>query len=76
MREKQPPFSYAPMFRIMAVLFGLLSMLMGREAVSHGYFWNSGYNARIGSETTTSTLSLIITGGLLSSSEFSHGNGS
>lgn len=64
MRENEKPFSYAP-FRIMAVLLGALSLAMGREAMSRGYFWNSGYNARIGSQTTGTTLSWMLIGGLL-----------
>lgn len=65
MRNKQRPFSYAPMFRIMAVLFGAISVWMGWTAVSQGYLWNSGYNARIGDETTGTTLSWVIIGVLL-----------
>jgi hypothetical protein len=65
MQNKQRPFSYAPMFRIMAVLFGAISMWMGWTAVSQGYLWNTGYNARIGDETTGTTLSWVVIGGLL-----------
>lgn len=65
MRNKQRPFSYAPMFRIMAILFGAISVAMGWEAQSQGYLWNSGYNARIGTETTGTTLSWIVIGVLL-----------
>jgi hypothetical protein len=57
MRNKQRPFSYAAMFRIMAILFGAVSVAMGWEAQSQGYLWNSGYNARIGMETKGTTLS-------------------
>lgn len=53
------------MFRIMAVLFGAISVAMGWEAFSHGQLWNSGYNARIGTETTGTTLSWMVIGGLL-----------
>ncbi len=63
MRKEQPSFSYAP-FRIMAVLFGTIAVAMGWEAISQGYLWNSGYNARIGDETTGTTLSWVIIGGL------------
>jgi hypothetical protein len=45
MRSNQRPFSYALMFRIMAILFGTISVAMGWEAQSQGYLWNSGYNA-------------------------------
>jgi hypothetical protein len=38
---------------------------MGWEAQSQGYLWNSGYNARIGTETTGTTLSWIVIGVLL-----------
>jgi hypothetical protein len=65
MRTKQPPFSYAPLYRIIAILFGTISVAMGRQAQSHGYLWNSGYNARIGTETTGTTLSWIVIGVLL-----------
>lgn len=65
MRNEQRPFSYAPMFRIMAVLFGVISVWMGWTAVSQGYLWNSGYNARIGDETTGTALSWVIIGVLL-----------
>ena len=65
MRNKQRPFSYAPMFRIMAVLFGAISVWMGWTAISQGYLWNSGYNARIGDETGGTTLSWVIIGVLL-----------
>jgi hypothetical protein len=65
MRNEKRPFSYTPMFRIMAVLFGTISVLIGWEAQSHDYLWNSGYNARIGTETTGTTLSWIIIGVLL-----------
>jgi hypothetical protein len=64
MRKKEPSFSYAP-FRIMAVLLGAISVAMGWEALSQGYLWNSGYNARIGTETDGSTLSWVIIGFLL-----------
>jgi hypothetical protein len=64
MRNKERPFSYAPL-RIMAILFGAISVAMGREALSQGYLWHSGYNARIGTETTGTTLSWVIIGGLL-----------
>jgi hypothetical protein len=64
MRKEQPSFSYAPMLRIMAILFGIVSVAMGREAISQGYLWNSGYNARIGDETIGTTLSWVIIGGL------------
>lgn len=49
----------------MAVLLGVLSVAMGREAMSHGYFWNSGYNPGIGDETNGTTLSWIFIGVLL-----------
>jgi hypothetical protein len=49
----------------MAIVFGTISVLMGRTAISQGYLWNSGYNARIGDETTGTTLSWVIIGGLL-----------
>jgi hypothetical protein len=65
MKKKYRPFSYAPMFRIMAILFGAISMWMGWTAISQGLLWNSGYNARIGDETTGTTLSWVIIGGLL-----------
>jgi hypothetical protein len=65
MRNNRRPFSYAPMFRIMAILFGAIAVAMGWEAQSQGYPWNSGYNARIGTETTGTTLSWIVIGGLL-----------
>jgi hypothetical protein len=65
MRTKQPPFSYAPQYRIIAILFGTISVAMGWQAQSHGYLWNSGYNARIGTETTGTTLSWIVIGVLL-----------
>ena len=65
MQNKQRPFSYAPMFRIMAVVFGAISVAMGWEAQSQVFLWNSGYNARIGTETTGTTLSWIVIGVLL-----------
>jgi hypothetical protein len=65
MRSKQRPFSYALMFRIMAILFGIISVAMGWEAQSQGYLWSSGYNARIGTETTGTTFSWIVIRGLL-----------
>jgi hypothetical protein len=65
MQKKEPPFSYAPLFRIMAVLFGAFSVAMGWEAVSQGHFWNSGYNALIGTEMTGTTLCWMVIGGLL-----------
>ena len=49
----------------MAILFGAISIWMGRTATSQGLLWNSGYNARIGDETTGTTLSWVIIGGLL-----------
>jgi hypothetical protein len=49
----------------MAIVFGIISIWMGRTAISEGYLWNSGYNARVGDETTGSTLSWVIIGGLL-----------
>jgi hypothetical protein len=60
MQNKQRPFSYAPMFQIMAILFGTISVALGWEARSQGYLLNSGYNARIGTETTGTTLSWIV----------------
>jgi hypothetical protein len=65
MRKQQPPFDYGPLFRLMAVVLGAISVWMGWTAVSQGYLWNSGYNARIGDETTGTTLSWVIIGGLL-----------
>jgi len=65
MRKEQPSFTYALMIRIMTILLGIVSVAMGRETISRGYFWNSGYNARIGDETTGATLSWVIIGGLL-----------
>lgn len=56
--------SYALALRIMAILFGIVSIAMGREAISQGYLWNSGYNARIGDQTTGATLSWVIIGSL------------
>ncbi len=73
MQTKQRAFSYAPMFRIMAVLFGAISVAMGWEALSQGQLWNSGYNPRIGTETTRTTLSWVVIGGLLILPEFSLG---
>jgi hypothetical protein len=64
MRNKERRFSYAPL-RIMTILFGAISVAMGREALSQGYLWHSGYNARVGTETTGTTLSWVIIGGLL-----------
>jgi hypothetical protein len=61
--KKQQSFSYLP-FRIMAVLFGAFTVAMGWEALSQGYLWNSGYNPRIGDETTGTTLSWVVIGGL------------
>lgn len=49
----------------MVILFGAISVAMGREALSQGYLWHTGYNARIGAETTGSTLSWVVIGGLL-----------
>jgi hypothetical protein len=49
----------------MAVVFGAISVWMGRAAVSQGYLWNSSYNPRIGDETTGSTFSWVIIGSLL-----------
>jgi hypothetical protein len=49
----------------MAILFGAISVLMGWEAQSQGFLWNSGYNARIGTETSGTTLSWIVIGALL-----------
>ena len=40
-------------------------MWMGWTAISQGLLWNSGYNARIGDETTGTTLSWVIICGLL-----------
>jgi hypothetical protein len=53
-RPKSARLSYVP---TMAVLLGSISVPMGREARSHGYLWTYGYNARIGRETTGTTLS-------------------
>ena len=39
-RNKEQPFSYAP-FRIMVILFGAISVAMGREALSQGYVWHT-----------------------------------
>ena len=65
MSKKQTPFNNALLFRILAIVFGAISIAMGWEAISQGYFWNSGYNARIGTETTRITLSWVMIGTLL-----------
>ncbi len=65
MRKQEPPYNYGPLFRLMAILFGAISIWMGRTAISQGYLWNSGYNPRIGDETTGTTLSWVVIGGLL-----------
>lgn len=65
MQSNRRDFSYAPMFRIMAILIGAISIAVGWEARAQGYLWNSGYNARIGTETAGTTLSWLIIGVLL-----------
>lgn len=65
MRVQEPPYNYGPLFRLMAIVFGTISIWMGRTAMSQGYLWNSGYNPRIGDETTGTTLSWVVVGGLL-----------
>ena len=61
MRDKERALSYAPL-RIAAIMFGAFWVMMGREALSQGYIWTRGYNARLGTETTGTTLSWIVTG--------------
>jgi len=65
MRKQEPRYNYGPLFRFTAVVFGAISVWMGRTAISEGFLWNSGYNARIGDETTGTTFSWVIIGGLL-----------
>jgi hypothetical protein len=38
---------------------------MGRTGISKGHLWNSGYNPRIGDETTGTVLSWVAIGLLL-----------
>ena len=52
-------------FRSFAIVLGTFCIWMGWTAVSQGYFWHSGYNARVGTETTAPTLSWIVYGALL-----------
>jgi hypothetical protein len=68
-REQEPPYNYGPLFRLMAIIFGTISIWMGRTAISQAYLWNSGYNPRIGDDTTGTTLSWA------SSLEYFLGNG-
>jgi hypothetical protein len=65
MSRGEKPVELALIMRILAVIFGAICIAMGREAISQGYLWNTGYNARIGTETTTSTFSWVIWGILL-----------
>ena len=52
-------------FRIIAVVLGAFCIWMGWTARSQGYAWHTGYNARVGTETDTPTLSRIIYGVLI-----------
>jgi len=65
MRRQEPPYNYAPWLGLMAIVLGTISIWMGRTAISQGYLSNSGYNPRIGDETTGTTLAWVVIGGLL-----------
>lgn len=59
------PISDLFLFRVLAIGFGSLALWMGWGAISQGLQWNSGYNARVGTETSVPTLSWVIYGVLL-----------
>jgi predicted metal-binding membrane protein len=62
---KEQPVSDLFLFRMLAIVFGSISLGLGWGAISQGVQWHSGYNARVGTETSVSTLSWVIYGVLL-----------
>ena len=65
MSRLKPPADLSLGFRIIALVLGACCIWMGWTARSQGYAWHTGYNARVGTETTTPTLSWIIYGVLI-----------
>jgi len=65
--KKQQDQSSAPVFvfRVIAVVLGLIALLLGWSAQSEGILWHTGRSARLGVETSTPTLSWMIYGVLL-----------
>jgi hypothetical protein len=53
------------MFRIIAILTGSISLGLGWEAISQGISWYTGFNARVGTETSTPTLAWAVYGAIL-----------
>jgi len=53
------------LFRMLAIILGSVSLGLGWGAISQGMHWLSGYNARVGTESSVSTLSWVIYGVLL-----------
>ena len=62
---KKQSVSQLTIFRIIAILCGSIALGLGWGALSEGHLWNDGYNARIGTETSTPTLAWVIYGVIL-----------
>ena len=65
MTVRNKPVDQVFIMRVLAVVLGAICLGMGHEAISQGYLWHTGYNARIGDETSTPTLTWVIYGAIL-----------
>jgi hypothetical protein len=62
---KKGVVSQVTIFRIIAIICGSISLGLGWSALSEGYSWNEGYNARVGTSTTSPTLAWVVYGAIL-----------
>jgi predicted metal-binding membrane protein len=65
MKPEEKPDDFVFGMRVFAVVMGVVLIWMGRTAISEGFLWNTGYNARIGDETSVSTMTWVIYGMIL-----------
>ena len=65
MKTEKKPVNESLVFRILALVFGSICLGMGWEAISRGYLWHTGFNAKMGTQTTTPTLLWAVYGVIL-----------
>jgi hypothetical protein len=57
--------SQLTIFRIIAIVCGSISLGLGWTALSEGFLWNEGHNARVGTSTSSPTLAWVVYGVIL-----------
>jgi hypothetical protein len=65
MGPQKKPVDMVFFFRVFATVMGIFLIKMGRTAMDEGFLWNTGYNARTGDTTSTSTQLWLIYGVIL-----------